>query len=187
MYMNADTPIQGSINPFALMSEVPELALTSSDIKHGEPLPADQYAVGAGGKDRSPQLSWSRIPEGTKSFAVTCYDPDAPTGSGYWHWAVANISANVTSLAAGAGSPGSPDLPEGALTLPNEARAKEFHGAAPPEGTGVHHYWFVVHALSVSEIDIDPEATPATLGFMMRDVTLARGIIVSTGEFGAAA
>lgn len=185
--MKADAPIQGSINPFALMKQVPEFPLTSSDIKHGEPLPAEQYGSGAGGQDRSPQLAWTDVPEGTQSFAVTCYDPDAPTGSGYWHWAVANIPADVTTLPAGAGSPGSADLPEGAVTLPNEARAKEFHGAAPPEGTGVHHYWFVVHALSVPRIDIDPEATPAVLGFMMRDVTLGRGIIVATGEYGAAA
>lgn len=185
--MSTDTPIQGSINPFALMRPVPEFSLTSSDIKHGEPLPAEQYGVDAGGQDRSPQLTWAGFPEGTKSFAVTCYDPDAPTGSGFWHWAVANIPADVTSLPAGAGVADSTVLPEGSITLPNETRAKEFIGAGPPEGTGVHHYWFVVHALSVPHIDINPEATPAVLGFMMRDVTLARGIIVATGEYGAAA
>lgn len=179
-------PGHGDIYPYALMREVPSFTLTSTDIQDGEPLPAEVYAAGAGGADQSPQLSWSGFPEGTKSFAVTCYDPDAPTGSGFWHWAVANIPASVTSLPTGAGAPGGELLPQGALTLPNETRAPSFHGAAPPEGTGVHHYWFAVHALDLEHIDIDPEATPAVLGFMMRDNTLARAIIVASGEFGEA-
>ena len=181
MSFDASTP--GLINPYALMREVPTFTLTSTDIRHGEPLPKEVYATYAGGNNVSPQLSWSGFPEGTKSFAVTCYDPDAPTGSGFWHWAVANIPASVTSLEHDAGAPGSTLLPEGAITLPNEKREPSFTGSAPPEGTGVHHYWFAVHALSVEHIDIDPQATPAVLGFMMRDATLARAIIVATGEF----
>ena len=181
--MSFDPPSHGQINPYALMRKVPSFTLTSTDIQHGEPLPQETYAEYAGGKNESPQLSWADVPEGTQSFAVTCYDPDAPTGSGFWHWAVANIPADVTSLPSGAGALDSGLLPEGALTLPNEKREPAFTGSAPPEGTGVHHYWFAVHALSVPHIDIDPQATPAVLGFMMRDVTLGRAVIVATGEF----
>lgn len=179
-------PGHGDIYPYALMREVPSFTLTSTDIQDGEPLPAELYAEGAGGANRSPQLSWSDFPKETQSFAVTCFDPDAPTGSGFWHWAVANIPAEVTSLEANAGAPGGVGLPEGALTLPNETRDPSFYGAAPPEGTGVHHYWFAVHALDVPHIDIDPQSTPAVLGFTMRDHTLARAIIVASGEFGEA-
>lgn len=178
---------QGDINPYAGMREVPSFSLTSTDIQDGEPLPAELYAVYAGGLNRSPQLSWSGFPEGTRSFAVTCFDPDAPTGSGFWHWAVANIPADVTELPAGAGSESGEGLPAGAITMPNEKREPSFSGAAPPEGTGVHHYWFVVHALDVEHIDVNPQATPAVMGLMMRDAVLARAVIVSTGEFGGAA
>lgn len=181
--MTYDISAHGLINPYALMREVPTFTLTSTDIQHGEPLPAETYADHANGSNLSPQLSWSDFPAETKSFAVTCFDPDAPTGSGFWHWAVTNLPATVTSLEAGAGAPGSDFLPEGALTMPNEQREPSFTGAAPPEGTGVHHYWFAVHALSVESIDIDAQATPAVLGFMMRDATLARAVIVATGEY----
>ena len=188
--MTQGSPSRGAINPYAAVGEAPGFTLTSTDIQDGEPLPAELYADAAGGSNRSPQLSWSDFPEGTRSFVVTCFDPDAPTGSGFWHWAVANIPAGVTELPAGAGAragmPGSEHLPEGAITMPNEQRDPAFTGAAPPEGTGVHHYWFAVHALDVERIDIDPGATPAVLGFMMREAVLARAVIVATGEFGQA-
>lgn len=180
-------PSHGRIDPYAGMREVAEFALTSADIQDGEPLPAEVYAEHAGGSNRSPQLSWSGFPAETKSFAVTCFDPDAPTGSGFWHWSVANIPLEVTELPAGAGAPGSALLPAGAITMPNETRDPSFTGAAPPEGTGVHHYWFVVHALDVERIDVEPEATPAVMGFTMRDAVIARAVLVATGEFGQAA
>lgn len=189
--MTHNIPTRGLINPYLGMPDVPSFTLTSSDIQDGEPLPAETYAVAAGGKNRSPQLSWSGFPEQTRSFAVTCFDPDAPTGSGFWHWAVANIPLDVTELSAGAGAatgkPGSELLPEGALTVPNEKREPEFTGAAPPEGTGVHHYWFVVHALSADSIEVSAEQTPAVMGFSMRDAVVARAIIVATGEYDTAA
>lgn len=184
--MTHDANVLGQINPYMLMREVPSFTLKSRDIQHGEPLPAEVYASYAGGKNLSPELSWSDFPADTKSFVVTCYDPDAPTGSGFWHWAVANIPVSVTSLERGAGVLDSTKLPEGSITLPNELREPAFTGSAPPEGTGVHHYWFAVHALSVEHVDIDPQATPAVLGFTIRDVTLARAVIVATGEFGGA-
>lgn len=178
---------RGIHDPYAAMRQVAEFKLTSADMREGEPLPASVFGVGAGGQNLSPQLSWSGAPEGTRSYAVTCFDPDAPTGSGFWHWAVANIPAEVTSLEAGAGDPAKGLLPEGAITMPNEQRSSEFIGAGPPEGTGVHHYWFVVHALNVDRVDVDPQATPAVLGFMMRDAVIGRAILVATGEFGGAA
>lgn len=185
--MTNANPERGAIDPYAGMRQVPGFEVTSSDIQDGEPLPAEVYAFDAGGQNRSPQLSWTGFPSGTRSFAVTCFDPDAPTGSGFWHWTVANIPASVTSLPADAGDPAKGLLPAGAVMLPNEMRSPEFTGAAPPEGTGVHHYWFVVHALDAKHVDVDPLATPAVLGFLMRDSVLARGILVATGEFGGAA
>lgn len=177
---------RGTINPYAGMPEVAQFQLTSTHMREGQPLPASVFGTDAGGANESPQLSWSGVPEGTRSFAVTCFDPDAPTGSGFWHWAVANIPADVTSLEAGAGDPANGLLPEGAITLPNELRVPAFVGAGPPEGTGVHHYWFVVHALNVAHIDVDAQATPAVLGFLMRDAVIGRAILVATGEYGGA-
>ena len=163
------------------------MQLHSEAISDGSTIELTYCEPQCGGSNVSPDLTWSGAPEGTKSYAVTCFDPDAPTGSGFWHWAVANIPASVTSLEAGAGDPGRGLLPLGAVTMPNEARVPAFIGAGPPEGTGMHHYWFSVFALGVSSIDIDPQATPAVLGFMMRDAVLARATLVATGAFGGAA
>lgn len=184
--MTNENPERGLIDPYRGMRQVPGFEVTSADIADGEPLPGETYDFESGGLNRSPQLSWSGFPAETKSFVVTCFDPDAPTGSGFWHWSVANIPATISMLPAGAGNPATGLLPAGALTMPNETRAPEFIGAGPPEHTGVHHYWFVVHALDVPAIDVDPHATPAVLGFMMRDNVLARGILVATGEYGGA-
>jgi Raf kinase inhibitor-like YbhB/YbcL family protein len=120
--------------PYDFMPEVPSFELTSTDIADDSPMAKPQLAVmmGAGGDDRSPQLAWSGFPEGTLSFAVTCFDPDAPTQSGFWHWAVANIPVTVTDLAAGAGDAADPHLPDGAVTLPNDAGMAGYLGAAPP-------------------------------------------------------
>ncbi|MDH2442752.1 YbhB/YbcL family Raf kinase inhibitor-like protein [Amnibacterium sp. CER49] len=169
-------------DPYARLDPVPSFSLTSDDVTHGQPLKAAQYGADAGGQDVSPQLSWSGAPAGTKSFAVTVFDPDAPTGSGFWHWAVANIPATVTSLPAGAGSQGG-TLPDGATPVLNEMRLPHFIGAAPPQGTGVHRYFVVVHAVDVDHLELDPQSTPAVLGFNLHFHTLARAILVGTGEF----
>lgn len=179
-------PGLSSNDPYAILRPVPAFALTSTDITDGEPLPADQFDTASGGGDTSPQLGWSGFPTETKSFAVTVYDPDAPTVSGFWHWAVFNIPASVTELATGAGMPGRGTLPSGAITLPNETRQKCFIGAGPPEGTGVHRYFFVVHAVDVASLDIDPESTPGVLGFNLNFHALGRARIVSTGQYGGA-
>lgn len=113
-----------------------------------------------GGKDLSPQLSWSGAPEGTQRYAATVYDPDAPTGSGFQHWAVGDISATVAELPEGAGDDTGSGLPEGAFPLPNDARAARFIGAAPPAGHGPHRYVIVMHALDVASIGVATVPTP---------------------------
>jgi Raf kinase inhibitor-like YbhB/YbcL family protein len=130
------------------------------------------------GRDRSPALTWSGAPDATRSFAITVYDPDAPSGSGWWHWAVANVPATVTALEAGAGDPDAAGLPDGAITIPNESRETRYAGAAPPPGTGEHRYFFTVSALSVDRIDVDPDGTPALLGVMLRAHVIARAQLV---------
>src|SRR3954462_8601126 len=152
-------------NPYEFLPKLPSFTLTSQSVTDGQPLANEQVSgiMGAGGEDVSPQLSWSGFPEETKSFAVTVYDPDAPTASGFWHWAVANLPASITDLPAGAGD-GS-DLPGGAITLANDAGQKRFIGAAPPEGHGVHRYYVVVYAVGTQKLDLPEGATPAFLGF----------------------
>ena len=123
--------------PYEFLPEVPSFTVTSTDIAEGQrmSLPQVSGVFGAGGEDISPQLSWAGFPAETKSFAVTCFDPDAPTGSGFWHWAVADIPASVTGLPTGAGD-GTEHLPAGAFHLPNDARLARFIGGGPPPGDG---------------------------------------------------
>jgi Raf kinase inhibitor-like YbhB/YbcL family protein len=110
------------------------------------------------------------------------YDPDAPTGSGFWHWSVADIPVSVTSLPTGAGDDEGSGLPEGAIQLANDAGAKRFVGAAPPPGHGPHRYYIVVHAVDVEKLGVPADATPAFLGFNLFSHTLARAVIVGTHE-----
>ena len=176
-------------NPYDNLPEVPVFTVTSTDVAHGETLAA-AHTSGAfgvpGGEDLSPQLSWSGFPAETKSFAVTCYDPDAPTASGFWHWAVADIPATVTELATGAGTPGSEALPKGAITLANSGGFAGFIGAAPPAGHGPHRYFFVVHAVDVESLGVDAAARPEILGFNLHFHTLARAYLVPTFASAAA-
>ncbi|MFZ4893334.1 YbhB/YbcL family Raf kinase inhibitor-like protein [Plantibacter sp. Mn2098] len=172
-------------NPFARLPEVPDFTLTSTTVVDGQPLAAAQLSglFGVpGGRDVSPQLSWSGAPAGTKSYAVTVYDPDAPTGSGFWHWAVAGIPANVTSLPEGAGDEAGTGIPTGAFQLPGDASAARFIGGAPPAGHGVHRYFITVHALDVEDIGISRDGTPAFLGFLMASHILGRATLVATAE-----
>ncbi|HWD04645.1 MAG TPA: YbhB/YbcL family Raf kinase inhibitor-like protein [Amycolatopsis sp.] len=171
-------------NPYDFLPSVPSFTLRSNDIAEGETLATPHLSgiFGAGGEDRSPHLAWERFPEGTRSFAVTAYDPDAPTASGFWHWAVFNIPASVTELASGAGDASGSGLPEGAVTLKCDGGVKQFLGAAPPPGHGPHRYFFVVHALDVDSLDIDGDATPAFLGFNLFGHTLARATITAIYE-----
>ncbi|MEU4669423.1 YbhB/YbcL family Raf kinase inhibitor-like protein [Amycolatopsis sp. NPDC023774] len=173
-----------SPNPYDFLPSVPSFTLRSTDIAEGETLATPHLSgiFGAGGEDRSPQLSWEGFPEDTRSFAITVYDPDAPTASGFWHWAVFNVPASVTELAANAGDANGSGLPEGAVTLKGDGGVKQFLGAAPPPGHGPHRYYFVVHALDVDSLEIDGDATPAFLGFNLFGHTLARATIMAVYE-----
>src|SRR5690348_8930237 len=171
-------------NPYDFLPQVPDFSVTSTDVRDGETLGREQVSgkMGLDGEDRSPQLSWSGFPEGTKGFAVTCYDPDAPTASGFWHWVVTGIPASVTELAAGAGEEGGANLPEGASMLRNDGGFAGYIGAAPPAGHGPHRYYFVVHALDTDDMGVPAEASPAFHGFNLFGHTLARGTLVATFE-----
>jgi Raf kinase inhibitor-like YbhB/YbcL family protein len=170
-----------SRNPYDELPAVARFEVTSTDAADGETLNTPQVSgiFGAGGEDVSPQLSWSGAPEGTQSYAVTVYDPDAPTASGFWHWAVFNIPADVTELPSGASGSG---LPEGAVELRNDGGTMGYIGAAPPPGHGPHHYHVVVHAVDVPTLDVPADASSAFLGFNLFSHTLGRAMIVPVFE-----
>ena len=142
-------------NTYDHLPKLPSFTLTSDSFTDGQAWSNEQVSgiMGAGGEDISPQLSWSGFPEETRSFAVTVYDPDAPTASGFWHWAVAN-----------------------------DAGLKRFIGAAPPPGHGVHRYYVAVHAVGVEKLDLPGGATPAYLGFNLFQQAIARALIHGTYE-----
>jgi Raf kinase inhibitor-like YbhB/YbcL family protein len=144
--------------------------VASNSFKDGDYLPSDfilssDFGFGCAGRNRSPHLTWSGAPEGTKSFAVTCYDPDAPTGSGFWHWLLVNIPANVSELAEGAGSTGG-ELPTGALQ------------PCPPEGDHPHRYLFTVFAVKTDKLDVKADTSAAVVGFNLHFNTLAKAEIM---------
>lgn len=171
-------------SPFWNLKDVPRFTLTSTDVTEGAELEAAQTSGSMGvpgGQDVSPQLSWSGFPAETKAFAVTCYDPDAPTGSGFWHWVVADLPARVAELPANAGDPDAGLLPEGAYTVRNDAGEPRFVGAAPPEGHGPHRYFFIVHALS-EPLELDESATPAFVGFNVFFKSIGRAWIETRYE-----
>jgi Raf kinase inhibitor-like YbhB/YbcL family protein len=168
--------------PYDFLPAVPAIALTSDDIEDGERLPEPHVAdvMGLTGGNLSPQLRWSGGPAGTESYAVTCFDPDAPTGSGFWHWVLFDIPGEVTELRRGVGSGGMSGLPSGALHVRNDMGGLGYVGAAPPPGHGDHRYVFAVHALGVPSLGLDEHATPALVGFNLTFNTLARGLLIAT-------
>jgi len=144
-------------------------SLTSSDISHGDFMKSAQEFNGFGcsGDDVSPQLSWSGAPKGTEVFAVLAYDPDAPTGSGWWHWQLVNISKNVTSLEAGVGNANNKGIPAGSMHIANDYGVAGFGGACPPIGDGAHRYQFTVYALS-KKLELPENASGALTGYMVK-------------------
>ena len=133
---------------------------------------------GCSGKNISPALSWKGAPRDTRSFALTVYDPDAPTGSGWWHWVVYNIPADVSELPAGAGNAGG-NLPAGALQGHSDFGTSGFGGACPPPGDKPHHYIFTVYALKVEKISVPDEASAAMVGFMIHANALAKASLTA--------
>ena len=158
--------------------------LSSPGIKPGATLTDAQVFNGFGcsGKNISPELKWSGAPAGTKSFAVTVYDPDAPTGSGWWHWLVINLPADSTGLAEGAGSADGKGLPAGAAHGRTDFGAYGFGGACPPKGDKPHRYIFTVYALKVDKLDVPADATAALIGYMLNANKL--GTASFTAKFG---
>ncbi|MEU5694014.1 YbhB/YbcL family Raf kinase inhibitor-like protein [Actinosynnema sp. NPDC020468] len=160
-------------DPYALLPEVDRFDVTSSDVQDGETL-AQAHVHEAG--DTSPQLSWSGFPEATRSFVVTCFDPDAPTPSGFWHWVAVDLPVSTTSLPTGAGGSDA-TLPGEAFHVRNDYGTRAFGGAAPPPGDHPHRYYFVVHAVDVEKLGVDGDASPAVVAFTLAFHTLARAII----------
>jgi len=168
-----------SPSPYDLLPKVPAFGLQSDDVREGARLPSDQVSDWAGGKNVSPELRWSGFPQETQGFAITCYDPDAPTGSGFWHWAVAGLPRSVTGLPRGAGRADGSGLPRGAIQLRNDGGTRGYMGAAPPKGDRPHRYIFAVHALDTDKLDVDANATPAILGFNITFHVLARATLTA--------
>lgn len=172
--MSLERPV--APDPYDLLPAVKSFTVSSTDVADGQGLAEASLFEGG---NTSPQLSWSGFPEGTKSFAVTCFDPDAPTPSGFWHWLALDIPASVTSLATGAGESDA-TLPEGAFHTRNDFSNHKFDGAAPPAGDHPHRYYFVVHAVDQEKLGVDESASAAYVSFNLVFHTLARAIITPT-------
>jgi len=168
--------------PYEFLPAVPAFDVASDDLADGGTVgEAHRFSGwGVGGLNQSPHLQWRGFPPGTAGFAVTCFDPDAPTGSGFWHWVLFDVAASTTELARGAGAAGGAGLPSGALMARNDMGTLDYVGPAPPEGHGLHRYVFAVHALSVPSLGLDADATPAFVGFNVVANTLARGLLTAT-------
>jgi len=164
------------------LPEVPTFSLTSPDFAEGETLPRWARATDIGGEDRSPTLHWEGAPSCTRSFALTMFDPDAPTHSGWWHWAVYNLPATITSLPADAGNPDAGLLPPGTVTVANELRQQRYQGASPPPGHGEHRYYFTLSALDVERLDLPEDCTPALLSFVVHQHVVARAQLMGTSS-----
>lgn len=165
-------------DPYAPLRDLPTFTLTSPDITDGEQVPeAFREPQGI-----SPELRWSDLPEGTKSIAVTCFDPDAPTASGYWHWAVFNIPVTETGLDRDAGAEGGANLPAGAIQLAGDSGVRGHYGANPPPNHAPHRYMYAVHAVDVEKLDVPEDSTCTVLGFNLYFHSIGRTIITPWWE-----
>jgi Raf kinase inhibitor-like YbhB/YbcL family protein len=168
----------------AQMAFAQSLSLKSDELSDGATIKDEQVAnvFGCKGGNISPSLSWSGAPSDTKSFAITAYDPDAPTGSGFWHWVVFNIPASATSLPKGAGDAKGKGMPKGAIQARNDTGAYGYAGPCPPEGDKPHHYIFTVFAVKADKLPFakDRTVTPAVVGFALHFNTLAKASFTAT-------
>ena len=163
-------------HPLEALPQTPTMSLTSTDITDGARLAT---AHAAAGENISPQLSWSGAPEGTQGYLLSCFDPDAPTPSGYWHWTVVDLDSSVTSLEQGEGQ-SDLTLPGAGFHLKTDGGEFGYEGAAPPAGDREHRYVFTIHALDVPTLELEPEHTPAKAHFLGLFHTLARGVLTAT-------
>jgi Raf kinase inhibitor-like YbhB/YbcL family protein len=156
-----------------------DFKLKSPDLKPSKNLNLEQVFSGFGctGKNVSPALKWEGAPKNTKSFAVTVYDPDAPTGSGWWHWIILNIPANITSLSKNAGDPAAGLAPAGSIQCKTDFGTNGYGGACPPAGDKPHRYQFTVYALDVEKLPLDANASGAMAGFNIHQHTQAKSSI----------
>lgn len=152
--------------------------LTSKDLG-GQATQTEEFnGFGCTGENQSPQLSWNNAPEGTQSFAITMYDPDAPTGSGWWHWLVFDISADVSELVTNAGNPELDLAPAEAIQSITNYGMPGYGGPCPPEDHGLHQYIITVYALKTAKLGLDQAANPATVGYYLWTHTLAKASLV---------
>lgn len=167
-------------DPYSLLPQVPSFTLTSPDVAEGAPI---DPRFTAGGENLSPALEWSGFPAGTRSFLVSCFDPDAPTPAGYWHWTLVDVPADVTSLAQGAASTGPASvaaLPDGAFHVASDGGTVGYEGAGPPPGDRPHRYVFAVHALDVDHLPVDAGTSATAVAFTALFHTLARATLTAT-------
>lgn len=168
--------------PYEGLPELPAFTLTSEDVAEGQPMPVEfaSAAMGVeGGQDVAPQLSWSGAPEGTKSYVLTCFDPDAPTPSGFWHACVSNLPPDLTSLPRDWASG---EIADGVIKHLNDGGNRDFTGAAPPAGHGAHRYIFCVTAVDTEQLEIDESASPAVVNFQLFFHGIARAFLTPTFE-----
>ncbi|GAA4286368.1 YbhB/YbcL family Raf kinase inhibitor-like protein [Georgenia daeguensis] len=172
--MNLDRPL--AQDPYEKLPAVPSFTLTSSDLTEGAPM--DPVHSQRGG-NVSPQLSWSGFPEATRGFVVSCFDPDAPTPSGWWHWNVLDLGTDITELEQGAGE-SDLMLPGAAFHLRNDGGEHAYAGAAPPAGDRPHRYFFAVHALDTETLELDEDVTPTKAAITTLFHTIARATLTAT-------
>ena len=159
------------------------MELTSNDFKDGDYLSqehvlSEDFGFGCGGSNQSPHLRWSGAPAGTRSFALTCFDPDAPTGCGFWHWVVVNIPPNVTELPLDAGNPAAGKLPAGALEVRTDFGKPGYGGPCPPPGDHPHRYLFTLSAVGVDQLPVTAETSGAVVGFQLHFNTLTTATLI---------
>ena len=159
------------------------MQISSTNFKDGDYLPMDHvlsadYGFGCAGGNQSPHLRWEGAPESAKSFAVTCFDPDAPTGSGFWHWVVVNIPAGVNELPLDAGNPASGKLPAGALQVRTDFGKPGYGGPCPPPNDHPHRYLFTVHAVSAETLPVTADTSAAVVGFNLHFQTIEKATLM---------